>query len=118
MSDELTLLRTEVEALRLANAALEAQMLDGTEQSEAMLREMESQRNALRTAHQGQRALTGFVQRVMDTAGSLVIVLAPDGRVRLANRRCEEALGEAARDLEGRALDGLLPPEEIGRAHV
>lgn len=112
MSDELERLRAEVEALRLANTALEAQMLAGAEQSDVMLREVEAQRNALRTAHQGQRTLSGFVQRVMDTAGSLVIVLGPDGLVRLANRRCEEALGEAARDLEGRALDGLLPEEE------
>lgn len=112
MSDELQRLRTEVEALRLANAALEAQMLAGAEQSDAMLREVETQRNALRAAHQGQRTLSGFVQRVMDTAGSLVIVLGPDGRVRMANRRCEEALGEAARDLEGRVLDELLPVDE------
>ncbi len=112
MSDELERLRAEVEALRLANTALEAQMLAGMEQSDAMLREVESQRNALRAAHQGQRTLSGFVQRVMDTAGSLVIVLGPDGRVRLANRRCEEALGEAARDLEGRVLDELLPGDE------
>ncbi len=112
MSDELHRLRAEVEALRLANSALEAQMLAGAEQSDAMLREVETQRNALRTAHQGQRTLSGFVQRVMDTAGSLVIVLGPDGRVRLANRRCEEALGEAARDLEGRTLDELLPVDE------
>lgn len=51
MADELERLRTEVEALRLANAALEAQMLAGSEQSEAMLREVEAQRNALRHAN-------------------------------------------------------------------
>ena len=112
MSDELERLRLEVEALRLANTALEAQMLAGAEQGDAMLREVEAQRNALRSANWEQRVLSGFVQRVMDTAGSLVIVLGPDGRVRLANRRCEEELGEVAKDLIGRVLDDLLPDEE------
>lgn len=110
--EEFKRLREEVEALRLANAALEQQMLAGSEQTDAMLRQVEEQRNALRAAHQHQRNLGSFVQRVMDTVASLVIVLGVDGRVRQVNTRCQEELGEGAPALAGRVLDELLHPAE------
>ncbi|WP_335342550.1 EAL and GGDEF domain-containing protein [Sedimenticola hydrogenitrophicus] len=110
--EELQRLRDELEALRLANTALETQMLAGAEQTDAMLREVEEQRNALRDAHQRERGLAAFAQRVMDTVGSLVIVLGPDGLVRSANQQCREQLGETEQTLRGRPLDDWLHPKE------
>lgn len=102
MSDELQRLQAEVAALRTTNSALEARLALSTK----------TRHDPLHSVHQEPLPLSDFAQRVMDTAGSLVIVLDSDGRVRLANRRCHEALGAAARDLEGRVLDDYLPDDE------
>ena len=108
----LTILQAEVEALRLANAALEKRMLAEASHADAMLSEVESQRNSLRAAQQTQQHLSSFIQRVMDSAGSLLIVLTPEGHVRMSNHRCEEALGITAQQLSGTILDDLLPAIE------
>lgn len=107
----LAVLQTELAALRLANQALETQLRLGAERMETMLSALESQRDALHTAHSEQRNLTNFNERVMDAAGSLLIVLAPDGLVRVSNRRCGEALGNGC-PLPGSIVDELLPPDE------
>ena len=110
--DELARLRDELEALRLANGALEQQMLAGAEQTDAMLRQVESQRNALRDAHQRERGLAAFAERVMDAVSSLVIVLGADGRITMANHDCCQRLGEAEAELSQRVLDEWLHPDE------
>jgi diguanylate cyclase (GGDEF)-like protein/PAS domain S-box-containing protein len=108
---ELARLREELEAVSLAKGALEEALLAGTEETDRMLREVEAQRNDLRFAHETQRSLSTFIQRVMDTVGGLLVVLGPDGRVRLTNHRCGTELG--ARSLtEGLTLDQLLDPAE------
>ncbi len=108
---EVERLAQELESLRLANAALEEAMLAGAEETDRMLREVMAQRNDLRQAGRAQQSLTGFVQRVMDTVGGLVIVLGADGRVRRTNPRCAADLGPEALPADG-VLDELLPPEE------
>jgi diguanylate cyclase (GGDEF)-like protein/PAS domain S-box-containing protein len=110
--EELARLRIEVEALRLANAALEKQMVFDAEQREVMLRTLESQRNALREAHLRQLNQSSFIQRVMDTTGALVIVLGTEGRVRQINRSCSEELKDTDKPLGDRVLDDWLPPTE------
>jgi diguanylate cyclase (GGDEF)-like protein/PAS domain S-box-containing protein len=108
----LAILQAEVEALRLANAALEKRMLVEARHLDSMLSEVESQRNSLRAAQQTQQHLSSFIQRVMDSAGSLLIVLTPEGRVVMSNHRCEEALGITSQQLAGTILDDLLPADE------
>ncbi len=105
-------LQAELEALQLANAALEAQMLAGAEQMDVMLREVESQRNALQHANRRERSLNDFAQRVMDTVGSVVIVLSAQGRIERANRYCEAHLAKSRDDLRDSTLDDLLLPLE------
>lgn len=109
---ELQRLREEVQALRLANAALEERILVGAEEMDAALHEVLAQRNALRKAHRQQSDLAAFVQRVMDTVASLVIVLDVDGRIRLVNSHCRESLGQAGPDPTGARLDEFLHPDE------
>jgi len=110
--EELARLRAEVESLRFANAALERQMVSDAEQTDAMLRAMESQSQALREAGLRRLNQSNFIQRVMDTSGALIVVLGPDGRVREVNRRCEQELLDAEGSLEGRVLDEWLPADE------
>jgi len=110
--EELERLRNEVEALRLANAALERQMGLGAEQTDQILRAMEAQAAALKEAHQRQISQADFTRRVMDTSSALMIVLKPDGRIRQVNRRFTTEFGAADAEIEGQALDRWLHPEE------
>jgi diguanylate cyclase (GGDEF)-like protein/PAS domain S-box-containing protein len=112
LTEQIEILQTEIAALRLANEALEQRMLAEVEHTDAMLSEVEQQRNALRIANKTEQHLSSFVQRVMDSAGSLLIVLTPDGHVRMSNQRCEDALGIDASQLAGTVLDELLPADE------
>lgn len=112
LQSELESLRTEITALRLANAALEQQMSQDAEQTDSLLRAMESQSNALREANQRQLNQRFFLQRVMDTTGALMILLGPDGRLRQINQRCSEMLDVADRKLDEHVLDEWLHPDE------
>ena len=82
----------ELLALRLANEALQAQLIADAEQTERMLAELEQQRNLLRDGHREQQSLFRFVQRVMDSVGSLVVVLDAEGRIVRCNRAATEQL--------------------------
>ncbi len=55
-----------------------------------------------------------FTSAVIDTAGSLIVVLDPDGRILRFNRACEETSGYTFEEVKGRAFwDVLIIPEEI-----
>jgi diguanylate cyclase (GGDEF)-like protein/PAS domain S-box-containing protein len=109
-ADPLATLRLEIEALRLANAALEAQLLAGAEQAEAMFTALEQQRNALRDAHGREVALSAYAQRIMDTVGGVVIVLDAQGRSRQCNRHCQTLLRPLGAE---ESLDALLHPQDL-----
>lgn len=103
-------LELELEAMRLANAALESQLLCGTEQAESMFSALEQQRNALREAHDREQGLNAFAQRIMDTVGGVVIVLDALGRLRQCNRHCQSGLAALP---AGESLDALLHPDDL-----
>lgn len=110
--EELARLQLEIDALRLANAALERQMAADAVQTDSMLSAIEKQSNALREANVIQRKQTNFIQRVMDSTGALMVVLEADGRVRQINRRCQQDLVDADKLLRGGVLDDWLHPDE------
>jgi PAS domain S-box-containing protein len=59
------------------------------------------------------KAERDFTAAVLETAGSLVIVLDRDGRIIRFNRACEQASGYTFREMAGRSLwDDLILPEE------
>ncbi len=103
-------LELELQALRLANEALEAQLVSGAEEAEGMLAELERQGGALRQAHGREQALSAFAQRIMDTTGGLVIVLDAEGRLRQCNRHCQDDLSPAAAT---KGVDALLHPVDL-----
>jgi len=107
--DEVAALRLEVEALRLANGALEGQLLAGAEQAESMFTALERQRNELRGAHARELSLGAFAQRIMDTVGGVVIVVDPEGLLRQCNRHCQTQLAPLA---AGGSVDVLLHPDD------
>ena len=107
--DALDSLRLELQALRLANGALEFELMAGAEQADAMLAQLEQQRAALQSARDREQSLAVFTERVMDTVGSVVIVLDAQGRLRRSNSRARDVLRPLS---EGDSVDLLLYPED------
>jgi PAS domain S-box-containing protein len=71
----------------------------------------ESQRDAMLEALHKERDL---IAAVLDTAGALVVVLDPQGRIERFNRACEQLTGYSFDQAKGKYLwDFLLPPEEV-----
>ena len=65
-------------------------------------------------AEQALRAERDFTGAVLDTIGSIVVVLDRDGRIVRFNRACEQITGFSADEVLGRHVwDFLLPPEQI-----
>lgn len=91
--DDRQALLIEIESLKLANAALQQQLLDETEQADLMLRELERQRNKLRNASRMQQDMANRTQRVIDAVSSLVLHLDVTGRIVQANQRALAFLG-------------------------
>lgn len=58
-----------------------------------------------------------FSEAVLQTAGSLVIVVDARGRVVRFNRACEEASGYTFEQIAGREINVLFPPEERNIVH-
>ncbi len=110
--DELTRLRIEMEALQLANAALERQMVIDAKQTDVMLQALESQAAALREANRRQLTERDFTQRILDTTSALMIVLRADGRVRQVNKRFTDELTDTGAASTDRVLDEWLHPDE------
>ena len=55
-----------------------------------------------------------FVSAVLDTAGALVVVLDPEGRIVRFNRACEETTGYSSEEVRNRFFwDLFLIPEEV-----
>ncbi|RQO60605.1 hypothetical protein DBR47_09700 [Paucibacter sp. KBW04] len=105
-------LQWELEYLRMANAALESQIVANSEQMDAMLGELEAQRNAALKSRQNEKSLSNHSNRVLDSAGSLLFVLDLQGRVSSANKASREALGFDHTALGHFVLDGFLHPQE------
>lgn len=54
--------------------------------------------------------------RIINTAGALIVGLAPEGRITLFNEQCERTTGFQAAEIIGRKLwEGLLPQRYISR---
>jgi PAS domain S-box-containing protein len=100
----------ETEALRIANKCLEQQLSATVEQTEAMLSELVSQGSALRNANLLQQQAAEFTQWVIDSIGSLVIVLNETGKIKQANRLSNEVFGK---DLSDMVLDEFLHPDDF-----
>lgn len=111
--EEVRRLRDELDALRQANAALEAQVGAVSEQMDLMLAEVSGKSLALERHSQEQQRMGAFIQRVMDTMDSLLLVLDRYGNVIRANAEFQRTLGFAPAELVGRSPDTLLAPADL-----
>ncbi|MFY9609876.1 MAG: PAS domain S-box protein [Blastocatellia bacterium] len=58
-----------------------------------------------------------LVSAILDSAGALIVVLDPEGRIVRFSRACEEAMGYSFDSVRGRCLwDFLLVPEQVASA--
>lgn len=105
-------LAIEVETLRLANDAVQAQMSRDAERNDQLLRAMEDQAAELQVANRRFARQADFTQRVMDTSSALMIVLEADGRIRQVNHPFLDVLGLDPAAAVGRAVDDWLLPQE------
>jgi PAS domain S-box-containing protein len=57
---------------------------------------------------------SSLVSAILDSAGALIVVLDPEGRIVRFSRACEEAIGSSFDKVRGRCLwDFLLVPEQV-----
>ncbi|NBB75156.1 MAG: PAS domain S-box protein [Bacteroidetes bacterium] len=69
-----------------------------------------TERKALTRKLQNER---DFIDRVLETVGTLVVVLAPSGQIIRFNKACEAASGYSAEEAEGQnVFELLIPPED------
>jgi PAS domain S-box-containing protein len=54
-----------------------------------------------------------LVARVLETLDALVVVLDPEGRILLFNRKCQDLTGYKESDVKGRLMWDLLVPERV-----
>ncbi len=113
-TEDIQVLQLQLDSLNLVNAALQKQLLDEAEQADLMLRELESQRNELRTVNRLQQDLANRTQRVIDAVSSLVFRLDQRGRVVQANQQGLHFFGlHGLADATPLYLDDWLSDEDI-----
>ncbi len=61
------------------------------------------------------REAGAFSDAIIDTAGSLVMVLRPDGRIERFNRACERLTGRTEAEMKGRRPDDLVAEHDRDR---
>ncbi len=84
-------------------------------QSRALKAETQAQLAAERErAAEALREERDFTAAVLDTAGALVVVLDPKGRIKRFNRACESLTGYREAEVLGRIFwEFLIPPEDL-----
>ena len=69
---------------------------------------------AYREAIEALRSERDFSAAVLDTAGAMIVVLDPEGRIIRFNRACEAATGYLAVEVLGRVFwEFLIPPQDL-----
>lgn len=102
-------LANELEMLRQANRALEAELTKCTEALDQLISEQENQNDELRHRSRQLAMLQGTVDRAIDTMAEIIVMLGPDGRVTRTNRLLEIELGYTAESLVGGYFEDCLP---------
>jgi diguanylate cyclase (GGDEF)-like protein/PAS domain S-box-containing protein len=111
--DSMSLLREEIEQLRLANLKQERQILVITRSMEAMLGESEQQKLKFKESAVQEKNLRRFINRILDTMDGLMFFFDKKGRIRRINSAVEHELGFTEAELMGTGIDDLLPPADV-----
>lgn len=107
-----TVLNLEIESLRQANAKQEKKIAVVAKNMEAMLTQIELQRDQLADANKAQQRLNDLMQNILQTMHNLLVVLDVKGRITRINAAVSNELGFDEQDLVGQSGDILLPAEE------
>ncbi|MBS1140898.1 MAG: Peptidase hydrogen uptake protein [Proteobacteria bacterium] len=100
----------ELDMLRQANQALEAELTKCTEALDQLISEQENQNDELRQRSRQLAMLQGTVDRAIDTMAEIIVMLGPDGRVTRVNRLLEIELGYTPESLVKGYFEDCLPP--------
>lgn len=112
MRTQIERLTIEVETLRLANDAIQAQMSRDAERSDEILHAIWDQTAELQIVNRRFSRQADFTQRVMDTSSALMIVLEAEGRIRQVNLPFLGVFGIDEAAAVGRVVDDWLAAEE------
>ena len=110
---ELQQLREEIERLHASASAQEAHLVAVTKEMDAMLLDLEQQRNDLSTALADTASMAGLLERINETVEDLIVFADARGLIRRLNRRQAEAIGYDPAQLIGKPLDSLLADEDL-----
>jgi diguanylate cyclase (GGDEF)-like protein/PAS domain S-box-containing protein len=104
-----TVLLSEIDNLRQANKKKEQKIVSITRSMDAMVSDLQQQKERLTEANKKQENLAQLFHGVMQTMHNLLIVVDPLGKIVLANDTLARELGYEQSDLLGVSLDSLLP---------
>lgn len=104
---------------KLANSCNTEEYQAATEEMKAannellpMNEELRSKNEKLETSKEALRRERNFIDRVLDTVGTLVVVVDLDGRIVRVNSECAAVSGYSEKELEGTNVFDLIPSEE------
>jgi PAS domain S-box-containing protein len=94
--------------LSTVTAETERALTEQRHVSEELSRDMTDLERAQKTLREER----DFIAAVLDTVGSLIVVLDREGRIVRFNKACEAATGLSAHEAEGQPYERLIPAEE------
>ncbi len=113
-------LNGEVDVLRQAKDALEAELGKSTETLEILISEQEHQQDELRRSSDELSQLHSMLERAIGTMAEIFIMLDAEGRISKVNPLIEKELGYAPDEITGQYLEDCmpLPDQRILRDYV
>ena len=111
-------LEAEIESLRQAKTALEAQILAVSGQMESMIDSLTTKSRESERQAAEQNRLAAFIGRVIETMDSILVVLDNQGRIHQINRATNRALGYSSDELIGRSPDCLVEETALERMRM
>lgn len=112
-SGELQQLRAEIEEMRASADMQEAHLFAVTNEMEAMLLDVERQRNELAAALANEASTAGQLDRIYATVDDLIVFADAEGRIRRINRSQAERNGLQTALLLGASLDVLIAADDL-----
>jgi diguanylate cyclase (GGDEF)-like protein/PAS domain S-box-containing protein len=112
---EMVFLKSEVEALRVANRSLEARIQESMGTMDSMLREVEGRRRDIELKSVELESLAELVTRITESIHDIMLVTGLDGRVLRASKSALTFFGVPVEQLIGINIDDLLDPADLER---
>jgi diguanylate cyclase (GGDEF)-like protein/PAS domain S-box-containing protein len=112
-NEELRQLQEEIDGLRASAVAQEAHLVAVTEEMDAMLLDLEKQRNDLATTLASAASMAGLLDRINETVEDLIVFADAFGVIRRVNRHQAEDIGYDSAQLIGMPIDTLLSADDL-----